>query len=399
MKKKDILFLCQFFYPEYISSAQLPYDTVLALKNAGFSVDVLCGYPKEYYSGSPVPLRDDSLGFFIHRLKYIQLGRKGILGRLINYFSFTLAVFLHLGDFRRYRSVVVYSNPPILPWIAAAAKGLFGTKLVFVCYDAYPEVATRMGSLRPGSLICRLMEHINRAVYTRADAVVALGSEMKEFLSTARPISPEKITVIPNWAEDKKAAAVSDNPYKIPGKFVISYFGNMGVAQDMQTIYDAVKLLKDHRDIHFLFAGHGSKKQVLTEAIERDGLENVTMLDFLQGADFCNALAASDASLVSLEKGLCGICVPSKTYSYMMQGLPLLAVLEGGDIVTDIQSGAGICVKNDCARNLADAVLTMAADLEKTQAMGRRSREIYLEKYTCPIATAQYVDLMRRLLR
>ena len=50
-KKRDILFLCQFFYPEYISSAQLPYDTVLALRDAGFSVGALCGYPREYAEG------------------------------------------------------------------------------------------------------------------------------------------------------------------------------------------------------------------------------------------------------------------------------------------------------------------------------------------------------------
>ena len=56
-EKKDIVFLCQFFHPEYISSAQLPFDTAKALQKAGFSVDVVCGYPKEYYTGSPVAER------------------------------------------------------------------------------------------------------------------------------------------------------------------------------------------------------------------------------------------------------------------------------------------------------------------------------------------------------
>lgn len=398
MQKKDVLFLCQFFYPEYISSAQLPYETVLDLRDAGFSVGVLCGYPKEYYRGRDVALRDDSQGFSIRRLKYIQMGRKGFLGRLINYFSFTLAVLLHLGILCGYRSVVVYSNPPILPWIAAFANRLFGTKLIFVCYDAYPEVATQMGSLRPGSVICRLMAHINRAVYSRADAVVALGSEMKAFLASSRPISPDKITVIPNWAQENTEIPCSVNPYEMPDKFVVSYLGNMGIAQDMQTIYDAAKLLNQRQDIHFLLAGHGSKKQDLTEAIRRDGLKNITMLDFLQGQDYQNALAASNAALISLEKGLCGICVPSKTYNYMMQGLPLLAVMEGGDIVADIHSGAGICVKNGQAQALADAIVRMAADPENTQAMGRKSREIYFEKYTRAIAASRYVDLLRGLL-
>ena len=76
-KKRDILFLCQFFYPEYISSAQLPYDTVLALRDAGFSVGALCGYPREYAEGGKVPTKENTNGIRIHRLKYIQTGRSG----------------------------------------------------------------------------------------------------------------------------------------------------------------------------------------------------------------------------------------------------------------------------------------------------------------------------------
>ena len=75
-KKRDILFLCQFFYPEYISSAQLPFDTVKALKKAGFSVDVLCGYPREYSASENVPVKETVEGVQIRRLKYIQLEEK-----------------------------------------------------------------------------------------------------------------------------------------------------------------------------------------------------------------------------------------------------------------------------------------------------------------------------------
>ena len=58
-RKRDIVFLCQFFHPEYISSAQLPYDTVKALRDGGYSVDVLCGYPREYFDGASVPVREE----------------------------------------------------------------------------------------------------------------------------------------------------------------------------------------------------------------------------------------------------------------------------------------------------------------------------------------------------
>ena len=226
--KKDILFLCQFFYPEYISSAQLPYDTVLALKEAGFSVDVLCGYPREYSRGGEIPLRETVNGVDIQRLKYIQMDRKGFLGRIVNYFSFTFMVLLNLIKLANYKAVVVYSNPPILPWIASWAKALFGTKLVFVAYDLYPEVATVTNTLREGNLICRLMNHINRCVYRRADHVVALSSEMKDYIAAHRPISADKVTVIPNWYADggEQVRNRAENPFAktVGDRFVLSYF-------------------------------------------------------------------------------------------------------------------------------------------------------------------------------
>ena len=266
-KKKDILFLCQFFYPEYISSAQLPFDTVLALKEGGFSVGVLCGYPQEYLDGSDIPVREEINGVSIHRLKYIQLDRKGFLGRIVNYFSFTFMVLLHLLEIAQYKAVVVYSNPPILPWIASWAQALFGTRLIFVSYDLYPEVATVTNTLREGHLICRLMNHINKCVYRRADKVVALSSEQRDYILKSREARPEQVTVIPNWYHDEglQPRNRENNRFRdtVGDRFVVSYFGNMGTMQDMETILGAIRELRGEEDVFFLFAGHGNKKDKL----------------------------------------------------------------------------------------------------------------------------------------
>ena len=401
-KTRDILFLCQFFYPEYISSAQLPYDTVRALQDAGFTVDALCGYPHEYLDGKDIPVREDIDGVRIHRLKYIQTGRAGFLGRLINYFSFTFMVLLNLLEIARYRAVVVYSNPPILPWIASWAKVLFGTKLIFVSYDLYPEVATVTNTLREGNIICRLMNHINKCVYRRADHVVALSSEMKEFILKNRDASDETVTVIPNWYKDKGAGpeAGEDNRFReaVAGRFVVSYFGNMGTMQDMETILGTIRELKEDPGIYFLFAGHGNKMEKLKEIVEQEQISNITIHQFLHGKDFEDALAISDCAIISLEKGATGWCVPSKTYSYMMQGIPLLAIMDECDIVRDIEKGAGLWVRNGESEKLAEAIRTLRADPEKQKIMRQTCREIYLKNYTTEICTNKYVTLFRGLL-
>ena len=397
--RKDILFLCQFFYPEYVSSATLPYDTAVALKNAGYSVDALCGYPKEYATRQNIPAKETVDGIRIHRLKYLQLGRKGFVSRLINYFSFTFMVVLHLLKLARYKAVVVYSNPPILPWVASWAKALFGTKLVFVTYDLYPEIGIRTGALREGNIICRLMDHINKCVYRRADAVVALSNEMREFILENREIPAERVHVIPNWYEDKGELnrKGEGNPFaeEVGDRFVVSYFGNMGTAQDMQTICDAAHILKDDPKVFFLFAGHGNKLDTVRQQLT--DVKNCRICDFLHGEDFQNALRISDCALVSLEKGLSGLAVPSKTYSYMMHGIPLLAIMDEGDIVSDIEQGAGAWVRNGESEKLASVIRELAAEPGKMDAMRQMCRQLYLKKYTTEICTGKYVSLLREL--
>ena len=90
----------------------------------------------------------------------MRLSRRGRLGRLINYFSFTLSILLHIFE-RAYQAVVVYSNLPVLPIAAILANRLFKTKIVFVSYDVYPEVVYASGSPRENSVIAKGMQRIN----------------------------------------------------------------------------------------------------------------------------------------------------------------------------------------------------------------------------------------------
>lgn len=399
--KKDILFACQFFYPEYISSAQLPFDTAKALKAAGYSVDVLCGYPREYLDGDNIPVEETVKGIHIRRLKYIQLDRSGFLGRIVNYFSFTFMVLLNLPRLRHYRSIVVYSNPPILPWIVSWAKTLFGTKLVFVAYDLYPEVATVTRTLGEGNPICKLMNHINRCICCRADRIVALSSEMKAYILAHRDYPENAVKIIPNWYADHGPVSPNreNNPFRqvTKDRFTVSYFGNMGTMQDMQTILQAVRELRNE-DVFFLFAGHGNKMEALRDTVQTEGIDNITIYPFLHGQDFQDALAISDCALVTLVSGATGLCVPSKTYSYMMRSIPLLAVMDEGDIVSDIESGAGRWVRNGEGSLLARHIREMKADPETVSRMRTVCRKLYETKYTEEICTSQYVTLFRELL-
>ena len=147
-----------------------------------------------------------------------------------------------------------------------------------------------------------------------------------------------------------------------------------------------------------MVAGHGNKMEDIKSLIEQEKISNVYMYDFLRGNDFKYALEISDCALISLEKGLTGLCVPSKTYSYMMQGIPLLAIMDQCDIVKDIQSGAGYWVRNGEVQELTLLIQSMNSNPHMLEDIRRKCREIYLQKYTTEICTNKYVMIFRKLL-
>lgn len=407
-EKKDILFLCQYFYPEYISSATLPYDTAIALVNAGFSVSVLCGYPKEYNESEDAPLKEVHNRINIRRLNYIQLKRCSFWGRIINYFSFTIAVLLNFLSLKRYKSIIVYSNPPVLPFVAALANVIYKTKIIFVCYDVYPEIAFITNSISSNSLIGKAMQLLNKFIFKHVSNVVALSNEMKEYLlNNRKKIFSGQIIVIPNWYEngivnDLKQSQL-DNIFAdlIPGKnLIVSYLGNLGVCQDLDTILNAIRITNNINDIKFLFSGHGNKMDQLKEIVKKEKLDNVKIYNFLHGKDFQDALNISDIFIVSLAEGLTGLAVPSKTYSYMMAGKPILAIMDNySDISKDlIDNDAGCHIKTGEADRLVSYIIMLKNDEQLRKTMGINANKIFIEKYTKEICTLKYVRMMMKIL-
>lgn len=403
MEKRDILFLGQFFYPDHNSSATLPFDTARYLASQGYTVDALVGYPKEYSDGT-APLRETAESVRIRRVRYLQFKRSGKLGRLINYFSLTFRMLLHTHLLKNYRCVFVFSNPPVLPLVPILAKRCYGTKFVFVAYDVYPEVAFASGSLRPDSAISRVMRRINHALYASVDCVVALTDEMLAFLLANRPeLSPDRVVTIANWAHEKRllpdAEAYARFGYA-EGQFVVSYFGNMGICQDMETLLQAAELLKDDPRVRFLIVGHGGKTEAVQAFLKEHALKNVQLLGFLTGKDFEQAVAISSCAVVSLEKGLMGTCAPSKYYSYLQGGMPVLAVVERESYLAEEVSreAIGRAVEIGDSEALKDAILFLAEHPEERRAMADRAGKLYLERYAYEVGMKKYKDLVEKVL-
>lgn len=405
-KSKDILFLCQYFFPEYVSSATLPYDTACALVQSGKSVDVICGYPKEYMKDTTAAKRSEVVnGIGITRLKYLQLKRSGFLGRIINYFSFTFVVLLRLLKMKKYKVIFVYSNPPVLPLVAILAKMLFKTKVVFIAYDLYPEIAIRTNIISQDSSIARLMSKINAIAYKRFDRVVALSTDMKDFITDNREIDPENIKVICNWHHSIKGTRGSKNDIvdKLVQEdtFIVGYFGNIGIAQDIETILDAARLMKSDSEVVFLLVGHGNKRQQVKDVIAAEGMTNVVMLDYLHDDEYVHAIQNANCLLLSLAYELTGLAVPSKTYSYLSAGRPIIAVMDKlCQISIELESTmSGYHIDNGNQQALYDIIYKLKNSPELQTMYSDNAIDLFESKYENKIATQHYVTVVDELLK
>ena len=225
---------------------------------------------------------------------------------------------------------------------------------------------------------------------------------MKSYIAQNRVIENKKIVVIPNWYKDEGRIEEADKENifydKLKDKFVVSYLGNMGTVQDVEIILKAIHRLKNDESIHFLFAGHGNKLERIREVVAREKTNNVTIHGFLHGKEYKDALAISSCAVVSLISGATGLCCPSKTYGYMMQGIPIIAIMDESDIVADTRAGAGECVIGNNADELVEKILLLKDNCELRDYKSRKCREIFLNKYTKNICIEKYVDLMKKII-
>jgi glycosyltransferase involved in cell wall biosynthesis len=234
---------------------------------------------------------------------------------------------------------------------------------------------------------------------------VALTEEMKQFLLEHRSgLTEDRVHVIANWAHEKKTE-VTKEAFEAFGyeeeNFIVSYFGNLGICQDVETMLDAAQLLKDDPKIRFLIVGHGTKFDYVSRQIQQRELTNVQLLPFLTGKRFEQAVAISDCCIVTLEKGLKGMCAPSKFYSYLQGAKPVLAVVEEGSYLQQIlsqhQVGASVTVGEGA--KLARLIRQLSEDLESTRELGHHAQELYDTQYAMEIGADHYRKLLCQLLK
>lgn len=408
-KTSDVTILCQYFHPEYISSARLPTELAIHLAENGLKVKVISGWPYEYIENDNVTKREVYKDIEIKRLKYFRIKDKNIFGKLISFFNFFLSVIINMKEFSKTKLLIVYTNPPTIPFVGYLAKKIFGIKLVFVGFDLYPENAIALNKINKENFMVKVINYMNLRVFQKSDAIIAISEDMQSFMN--RKYSNKyanKIKVIPNWYTGE---IVRDKPItnteilKIKNKYelVLLYSGNMGEAQDIKTIMDLIKRINETQlknEVAFVFSGEGTKKSKLIDFSKDNNFRNVFIYDFLHGETYIDMLNMVDYCIVSLEKGIEGLGVPSKTYGYLAYGKPIISIMS---LETEISKkineySAGLTVIQGDVEKIHAYIKNISQNLKSIEKLKKNSLLLYGDNYTRANSLKKYEEVIKSLI-
>ena len=238
--------------------------------------------------------------------------------------------------------VLFYTSPPILPWLGPVLQRLRGQRYAVMVHDIYPDVLVRLGKLRKSSLLVRTWRQLNRRSYERADLVMTLGARMAELLGNtfdATKTKSGRIAIAPLWVDTVALRPVvkSENWFAVEhqqsGKITVMYSGNIGFSHDVESLLAAAGEMRNDARFHFVIIGSGPKWQSVVDAVRKRSLSNVTVLPWQPEEAFPYSVAAADIAVIPLDASVAGMSLPSRAYSFMAAGVPLLiSSAPGGDL-------------------------------------------------------------------
>lgn len=401
------------FSPDGVSTAILVSELAQMLKDTHqHDITVLTTTP--HYSRNEVAEADQPLsrcwGGLYYRSDYhgmsvihVPMRRKSESGgRTRDYIAFhfwsLLLGMLLIGR----QDIVLTPSPPltigVIGWILSRLKG---ARLIYNVQEVYPAYSIQSGTLRPGSFMHKVLLWVEQFVYNYAYSVTVITDYFRrEIIKVAK--NADKVVTIPNFSlidfqHNEQQSPTLPDRLNYVDKFVVMYGGNIGTAHSIDTLVETMDLVRHDTHIQFLIAGDGVRYAFLEEDIARRQLDNVTLLGYVPIGEMASVYAVSDVGLVPLKKGTAKSALPSKVYTVMAAGLPVMAVVDPDSDTANLveQAQCGQVVPPDDPESLAAALRAMATD-EKALVRFRQNALSFIQAhYSREAVASMYHNLIK----
>lgn len=384
-----ILVYTNHYWPENFRITDVAEDLVYR----GHDVTVLTGIPNypggKFYSGYGVfkNARESRNGVKIRRIPLIPRGSGSSFRLILNYISSTISFCMYapIAATTHYDVVLVFATSPSTIGIPAViTKKLRRVPVIFWVLDLWPESISATASMKDGFLL-KGIRRVMRWIYRNSDLILTSSKGFELNIRSLVKLKP-RIRYFPNWVEPSSEQATIPDPCpSIPNGFRILFTGNVGVAQDFETILDAAERLKNFDAIHWVIVGEGRRLSwVQQEIVRRNLSRNFHCLGQYPSSTMSWFYQQCDALLLPLrDQAVFALTAPGKLQPYMASGKPIIASLpgEGADIVRD--AGCGICNQPSNPENLAESVLSLYhMPLDQREKMGDNGRKYCITHFT-----------------
>ena len=394
-RKKKILILDRFYFPDEQATSIYLTELVQGLSNQ-FEFHILCGPPAVVTEKNPHPHPAGQ----IFQVPCLHLPKSSLFARFISEASFLLACFLRGLFLTRPDLLVTQTSPPGIWWVGFLLSRWHRTPWVQIFQDIFPDNLKVFSNHRNGFFFS-LLERVSSSPFKKTDQMVAVGEDMKKRL-VQKGLSRAKITVIQNWVDlDFITPLPKRNSFseklQLADQFVVLYAGNFGRVNNFEDFLGAAKGFQSSPEVVFLMVGGGALREELLREVQSQAFTNVRIVPFEPRSRLSEVLATADVSVVLLRKGMAGLSVPSKIYSILASGRPILACTEETSDIARLvrEAEAGFVVPPGEPEAFARAVKELLQNPALRQKFGANARNFAEEQDFKKQSMQDYEKLFR----
>lgn len=378
----------------------------------GAKVTIISGFPsrgiseevRQYYLNHP--FEELAPNVTVKRIGSKRGEGEGLLDRMLRYLKLSWTLY---KEAKKTPTDVyyLYSSPPFMGWIGILLAKKAPT--VYNAQDLFPETLIKIKGYGNGNPLIKFLRYMEKKVYLKNTRIVTISEEMKQTIVECSHCSPDKVDVVYNWSDtdvvhhvDRKDNKLMDELGIPKDRFIVSYAGDIGLFQGWPVIFESIKILNEKcSEILFAIIGDGSYKAELIKKIDEANLSNVMMFPLQSGTRLSEIYSIGDLEMVSIEPGISKMALPSKTWTILAAGSPVLSLVDQScDIAKLIKKlNMGYTLEHGNSEALADVIMTAYKERETLPEKGKNARKFSVENTSRATQTQKYYDVIESMVK
>lgn len=373
--KKRVLLMRGYYYPETAASNQMCKELVEIMSSSGFEITLLCPVPTR---GVTKDIRKRYIKNRIERVSpnlvikryWLPSEKSHTLLRFFRYMLQNMYQIIY-GLFHAYDILFLYSTPPTNGLVGALLRKIKRIKFFYYLHDVFPDSLVQSHITSKGSALWKIGRKIESITYDKADYIGVISEGIRSNIIN-KGVDIEKIHLIYNWIDLNMFSKVPRDKnslfdqYSIDkNSFIVTYAGNIGEAQSVETLVDAARLLRNINNLIFVIIGSGSSLDSCMDKAK--GLDNVRFIPMQPPTLVSEVYSLGDVSTVLCKKGIGLTGMPSKVGSIFATSTLLLASFDLDSELAHIlnDNNTGVCVEPENPELLAEKIEDICHNVNK----------------------------------